>query len=78
MFILNQLYPRDDLKKFVGTKDTQSGILSQKGAKPKDVDYVILSTGGKHAAKVGYEDVKLSDGRWVYFGQGSVKIVKLE
>jgi hypothetical protein len=70
VFIVNQLYPRDALKAFIGTKDIQSGILSPTGAKPEDTEYVILSSGGKHGEKIGYQDEKLASGKWLYFGQG--------
>lgn len=70
MFIVNQLYPRDSLREFANTGDTQSGILSPAGKKVGEVDYVVLTTGGKHGEKVGYVDDQLVNGDWVYYGQG--------
>lgn len=71
MFIVGQEYPRDDLKNFAETKAQQTGILYKSGAKPDEVKFVILTSGGKAKNKLGYEDREISDGKWEYFGQGT-------
>ena len=70
MFILNQLYPRDDLKKFVESNQKQSGILYPKGLSPDNVEFVVITSGGRHGKQVGYQDHQNKDGSWTYYGQG--------
>lgn len=65
-FQLGQEYPRSELLSFVGSRQLQAGVLwgsSSPGS-------IIVTSGGRHGAKVGYSDELLPDGSWWYFGQG--------
>lgn len=65
-FFLGEEYHRRVLLDFVGSKQAQSGVIW--GA--REPGYVICTSGGKHGMKAGYFDESLSDGSWLYFGQG--------
>lgn len=66
MFILSQLYERDELLNFIGSNQQQSGILWNK----EGSDTIIITTGGRHTKRVSYSDSQLEDGSWIYTGQG--------
>jgi 5-methylcytosine-specific restriction protein A len=66
MFEIGNLYQRDELLKFMGSKQQQSGIIWNK----KVSDTVIITTGGRHTKKVSYSDSLQDDGNWIYTGQG--------
>jgi 5-methylcytosine-specific restriction protein A len=65
-FVAGVEYRRPELLDFVGSRQGQSGVLW--GA--KESGCLICTSGGRHGKKVGYSDHSLSDGSWVYFGQG--------
>jgi 5-methylcytosine-specific restriction protein A len=65
-FILGQSYERSALIAFVGSKQSQSGIIW--GSKQPGV--VIVTSGGRHASNAGYHDGLNDDGTWTYIGQG--------
>jgi len=65
-FQLGREYPRPDLLTFVGSKQQQAGVLWGAGSP----GCIIVTSGGRHGAKVGYSDEPLPDGSWWYFGQG--------
>ena len=67
MFDIDKEYPRDALLSETGSKQQQSGIIWG----PKNPDIVIVTSGGRHKSKNGYQDKKLADGSWLYIGQGS-------
>lgn len=67
MFEIDQEYPREALLKAIGSKQKQSGIIWG----PKNPNTVIVTSGGRHQSTSGYHDKKLSDGSWLYIGQGS-------
>lgn len=67
MFDVGASYQRSDLLAFIGSKQQQSGILwgdSERG-------FIIVTSGGKHAARAGYADLRHPDGSWDYHGQGT-------
>lgn len=66
MFIPEQLYERNELLNFIGSKQPQSGILWNK----EGSDTIIITTGGRHTKRVSYTDSLQSDGSWIYTGQG--------
>lgn len=66
MFEIGNLYQRDKLLDFIGSKQQQSGIIWNK----KVNDTVIITTGGRHTKKVSYSDSLQEDGSWIYTGQG--------
>jgi 5-methylcytosine-specific restriction enzyme A len=66
MFILGEKYPRATLLAFVGSKQSQSGIIWG----PLRGDCVIITSGGRHSKEAGYHDERKTDGSWIYFGQG--------
>jgi 5-methylcytosine-specific restriction enzyme A len=65
-FQLGREYPRPELLTFVGSKQQQAGVLWGPGSP----GCIIVTSGGRHGAKVGYSDEPLLDGSWWYFGQG--------
>jgi 5-methylcytosine-specific restriction protein A len=65
-FQLGREYPRPELLSFVGSKQQQAGVLWG----PSSPGCIIVTSGGRHGAKVGYSDEPLPDGSWWYFGQG--------
>ena len=65
-FQLGQEYPRSELLFFVGSRQHQAGVLWGSSAP----GCIIVTSGGRHGAKVGYSDEPLPDGSWWYFGQG--------
>lgn len=67
MFEIGNLYQRDELLNFIGSKQKQSGIIWNK----ENSDTVIITTGGRHPKKVSYNDSLQEDGSWIYTGQGS-------
>jgi len=70
LFEPGQEYFREELAKFVGFGGGQTGILYSTGQPPKMPGYVIVTSGGRHGKRVGYEDGPSADGTWIYFGQG--------
>jgi 5-methylcytosine-specific restriction protein A len=66
MFTHNNLYERDELLAFIGSKQPQSGIIWNKNGS----DTIIITTGGRHTKRVGYTDSIQDDGSWIYTGQG--------
>ena len=66
MFILGDLYERNELLNFIGSNQQQSGILWNK----EGSDTIIITTGGRHTKRVSYSDSQLEDGSWIYTGQG--------
>ncbi|WP_409416313.1 HNH endonuclease [Flavobacterium sp. PS2] len=66
MFEIGNLYQRDKLLDFIGSKQQQSGIIWNR----KVNDTVIITTGGRHTKKVSYSDSLQEDGSWIYTGQG--------
>ncbi|WP_342332342.1 HNH endonuclease signature motif containing protein [Pedobacter sp. FW305-3-2-15-E-R2A2] len=66
-FKIDNEYFRESLLDYVGSKQGQSGILWG----PKESQCVIITSGGKHGKKAGYQDKKNPDGTWCYIGQGS-------
>lgn len=66
MFKVNELYERNELLNFIGSKQPQSGILWNK----EGSDTIIITTGGRHTKRVSYSDSQLEDGSWIYTGQG--------
>jgi 5-methylcytosine-specific restriction protein A len=66
MFEVGRDYRRAQLLDFVGSKQAQSGIVWG----PKQSGCVIVTSGGRHSKKAGYEDTQNPDGSWIYFGQG--------
>jgi 5-methylcytosine-specific restriction protein A len=66
MFIVGEEYPRDRLLNFVGSKQSQSGIIWG----TKRTDCVLVTSGGRHSEEAGYYDERKADGSWIYFGQG--------
>jgi 5-methylcytosine-specific restriction protein A len=60
-------YERTDLLQFVGSKQNQSGIIWGN----KNLESIIITSGGKHGKGAGYSDIKHEDGSWTYIGQGS-------
>ena len=67
MFKIGKEYLREDLLRFLGSKQQQSGIIWG----PLNEEYIILTSGGRHGAKAGYQDKCHANGSWTYFGQGS-------
>lgn len=67
MFIESHEYERSELLQFVGSRQSQSGIIWGK----KDESCVIITSGGKGGESLGYTDKKNDDGSFVYIGQGS-------
>jgi 5-methylcytosine-specific restriction protein A len=67
MFAIGSLYERNDLLKFIGSKQQQSGILWNK----EGSDTVIITSGGRHGKNASYSDAALENGSWEYYGQGS-------
>ena len=65
-FVVGEEYQRQALLDFVGSKQTQSGVIWG----PLEPGCVICTSGGRHGKKAGYFDEPLSDGSWLYFGQG--------
>jgi 5-methylcytosine-specific restriction protein A len=65
-FQLGREYPRSELLSFIGSKQQQAGVLCGGGSP----GCIIVTSGGRHGAKVGYSDEALPDGSWWYFGQG--------
>lgn len=65
-FHVGREYPRPELLEFVGSKQQQAGVLWG----DKASGCVIVTSGGRHGARIGYSDERLSDGSWWYFGQG--------
>lgn len=68
IFTIGKEYPREDLLAFVGSKQTQVGIIWGS----KVTCCVICTAGGRHSQKAGYRDQQNHDGSWDYFGQGQV------
>jgi len=66
MFTPQGLYERNELLKFIGSKQPQSGIIWNKNGS----DTIIITTGGRHTKRVGYSDFVQDDGSWIYTGQG--------
>ncbi|WP_414675276.1 HNH endonuclease [Luteibacter sp.] len=65
-FVVGKEYHRQALLDFVGSKQAQSGVIWG----PLEPGCVICTSGGRHGKKAGYFDEPLSDGSWLYFGQG--------
>jgi 5-methylcytosine-specific restriction protein A len=68
MFIVGKEYLRKELLDFVGSRQTQVGIIWGK----RESGCVICTTGGRHSQQAGYHDKRNDDGTWDYFGQGQV------
>jgi len=66
MFIIGKEYSREELLKFVGSRQGQVGIIWGE----KEPGCVICTTGGRHSQQAGYHDKRNADGTWNYFGQG--------
>jgi 5-methylcytosine-specific restriction protein A len=66
-FKIDSEYLREDLLDFVGSRQGQSGIIWG----PKEPGCVIVTSGGRHGKRAGYQDGKNEDGSWSYVGQGS-------
>lgn len=65
-FHLGREYLRPELLSFLGSKQQQAGVLWGDDSP----GCIIVTSGGRHGAKVGYFDEPLLDGSWWYFGQG--------
>ena len=65
-FDIYKEYNRDILLESVGSKQPQTGILWG----PLEPGCVIVTSGGRHSKRAGYEDMRNADGSWSYFGQG--------
>lgn len=65
-FIIGEEYGRPRLLDFLGSRQTQSGVLW--GA--REPGCLICTSGGRSGKKAGYSDEMLADGTWWYFGQG--------
>lgn len=66
-FAVSKEYARQRLLDFVGSRQTQSGVLWG----PREPGCIICTSGGRHGKKAGYYDEELPDGSWWYFGQGT-------
>jgi 5-methylcytosine-specific restriction protein A len=66
VFEVGREYRRIELLDFVGSRQARSGIIWG----PKQPGCVIVTSGGKHSKRAGYEDKRNPDGCWLYFGQG--------
>jgi 5-methylcytosine-specific restriction enzyme A len=67
-YLIGEEYDRAALSDFVGSRQTQTGILWGE----KEPGVVICTSGGRHGAKAGYFNRKNADGSWTYFGQGEI------
>lgn len=67
MFSIAEEYLREDLLDFVGSRQSQSGIIWGK----KDITCVIITSGGKGGESLGYADGWSDDGSFLYTGQGA-------
>ena len=67
-FAIGHEYPRTELIRFVGSRQPMSGVIWG----PKEPGCLVVTSGGRHAARAGYSDKEQDDGSWVYFGQGEV------
>src|SRR4051794_9060088 len=67
MFDIGASYTRIELLSFAGSRQQQSGIIWGSSAP----GCVVVTSGGRHAVKAGYADLRLSDGTWEYHGQGT-------
>lgn len=59
MFIIGQEYPRKSLLSYVGSKQSQSGIIWG----PDRIDCVIVTPGGRHSNEAGYHDERRPEGK---------------
>jgi 5-methylcytosine-specific restriction protein A len=65
-FVLGNEYDRDQLLRFVGSRQQQTGVIWGK----HQPGCTIITSGGRHGRKAGYVDEQNIDGSWKYFGQG--------
>lgn len=65
-FHVGREYPRRELLEFLGSRQQQAGVLWGE----RSPGCMIVTSGGRHGAKVGYFDERRTDGSWWYFGQG--------
>jgi len=66
-FIQGVSYDREDVLGFIGSRQSQSGIVH---SSVQD-DYIAVFSGGRYAKRVGYQDGWDSDGTFRYHGQGA-------
>jgi 5-methylcytosine-specific restriction protein A len=65
-FVIGEEYERSRLLEFLGSGQTQSGVLWGR----EEQGCLICTSGGRGGKKAGYSDERISDGTWWYFGQG--------
>lgn len=66
-FSFGQEYQRAALLEFVGSRQSQPGVIWG----PREPGCLICTSGGRHGKKAGYTDGQQSDGSWIYVGQGT-------
>lgn len=67
-FVVGQEYARSRLTEFLGSRQSQSGVLWGS----HESGCLVCTSGGRGGKKAGYSDEGLVDGSWWYFGQGQV------
>ena len=68
MFSMSVDYAREDLLNFVGSRQTQSGIIWGN----KEPTCVIITSGGRNGKSADYGDLINEDGSIFYIGQGAI------